>query len=85
MNKVIFVIRSRTDINILDGFLSRNSIRHQIINTPMSLRLSCGLSIITDETFLNEVRTIAAQSGVRINAIYRVISSEYTSKYFKLQ
>ncbi|MEG1806292.1 MAG: putative Se/S carrier-like protein [Clostridia bacterium] len=85
MDRVLFAIRSRSDISVLDGILTRNLISHQIVNTPLVLGLSCGLSIITDETFLNDVRLCASRANLRINAIYRVISSAYESKYLKIQ
>lgn len=85
MNKIIFPKRSRTEINFLSSVLSRGGIKNKIINTPMRLQLSCGLSVLIDEGDFNRAQSVVAQNGLSFDAIFRVVETPYGSNYQKIQ
>lgn len=65
MRYIIIVFASRRDSAFFLEKLQSNNIRAEMTSTPRKLNLSCGISVKTNERYINTVRRILYSNNFR--------------------
>lgn len=86
MKKIIIAFKSRNNLQLFARLMRSNSIPTEIINTPRSVSISCGLSARTDYRFFNMVVNLLHRANLEgflgIYSIEKQGLSEHTQKMY---
>lgn len=65
MEYVVVAFRSRQETVAFSGFLKRNGLQNEIINTPKEAGVGCGLSVKTEKGYFSIVKKAVFMSGLK--------------------
>ena len=85
MQNVIVVFRARSETMNFAMLLKSYKIPCQIINTPRSINVSCGISVKVSSSFLNEVRQVLSRRKFdTFGGIYQISQNGLNQKVVRL-
>ena len=64
MEYIVVAFRSRQETVAFAGFLKKNGIKNEIINTPKEAGVGCGLSVKTEKSLFSVVKKAVFISGL---------------------
>lgn len=77
MTYFIAVFSIRTDTVQFYAFLNKNGVPASIVETPKGATASCGISVKFSGTYINKVRKLLFQSGIRSFVSFYLVSGIY--------
>lgn len=85
MQNIIVVFRARSETMNFAMLLKSYKIPCQIINTPRSVNVSCGISVKLSTTYLSEVRQILSRRKFdTFGGIYQISQNGLNQKVIRL-